>query len=56
MNCTPQVGYPLQPTKVQFFMAQYTFNIKPYSITCAYAADSAPQTITASSASTYAAR
>ena len=42
MNCTPKVGYPLQPTKVQFFMTQYTLNIKPYSITCAYAADSAP--------------
>ena len=36
-------------------MTQYTLNIKPYSITCAYAADSAPQTITASSASTDAA-
>ena len=40
MNSSPKVGYPLQPTKVQFFMTQYTLNIKPYSITCAYAADS----------------
>ena len=43
MNCTLKVGYSLQPAKVQFFMIQYTLHFQR------------TQTITASSASAYAA-
>ena len=43
MNCTSKVGYSLQPAKVQFFMIQYTLHFQR------------TQTITASSASAYAA-
>ena len=43
MNCTPKVGYPLQPTRAQFFMIQYTLHFQR------------TQTITASFESTYAA-
>ena len=32
MNCTPKVGYPLQPTRVQFFMIQYTLHFKHQAV------------------------
>ena len=32
MNCTPKVGYPLQPAKVQFFMIQYTLHFKHQAV------------------------
>ena len=54
MNCTPQVGYPLQPTKVQFFMTQYTLNKAVFHY-LRIRSRQRTQTITASSASTYAA-
>ena len=54
MNCTPKVGYPLQPTKVQFFMTQYTLNKAVFHY-LRIRSRQRTQTITASFESTYAA-
>jgi|GEM_PF-1476521 transposase len=54
MNCTPKVGYPLQLAKVQFFMTQYTLNKAVFHY-LRIRSRQRTQTITASSASTYAA-
>ena len=54
MNCTPKVGYPLQPTKVQFFMTQYTLNKAVFHY-LRIRSRQRTQTITASSASASAA-
>ena len=57
MNCTPKVGYPLQPTRVQFFMIQYTLHFKHQAVFhyLRIRSRQRTQTITASSASTDAA-
>lgn len=57
MNCTPKVGYPLQPTRVQFFMIQYTLHFKHQAVFhyLRIRSRQRTQTITASSASAYAA-
>ena len=57
MNCTPKVGHSLQPTKVQFFMTQYTLHFKHQAVFhyLRIRSRQRTQTITASSASAYAA-